>query len=42
MMVNNIKDNGKIIKCMVKVNSNGQMVEYIKEAMFKTKNKVLV
>lgn len=27
-MPNNIKDNGKIIKCMVKVYLNGQMEEY--------------
>jgi hypothetical protein len=38
-MVNNIKDIGKIIKCMEKLDIlNGQMEEFILETMFKIKN----
>jgi hypothetical protein len=41
MMVNSIKDNGKIIKCMARASSNGQMVEFMKEAMLRIKRKDL-
>lgn len=34
-------DNGKIIKCMVRVYLNGQMVESIQDNMCKIKNMVM-
>lgn len=39
--VNNMMDNGKIIKCMVKEYLNGLTVEYIPANMYKIKNMVM-
>jgi hypothetical protein len=41
MMANNIKENGKIIKCMGKVNLNGQTAEFIKAVMLTIRRKAL-
>jgi hypothetical protein len=42
LIKNSMKDNGKIIKCMVKVHLNGLMGEYIQATIMKIKNMDLV